>query len=373
MVARRRALTVTFLLILTIGVVPAVLPTAIAQQRQVTVAVRDLTPFVMTNGAMKSGFTVDLMDQIAKRAGWDLRYLDAGSVADQLQWVGQGRADVAAGAVSITADRERNFDFSQPILDSGLRILVPAQSQKPSTPGLTGFLKLLFSKMVLVWLAAAIAISFIPAHITWLLERRHSDAMVSRSYFPGIFQAFLWNFGAIAAAADDSPRHPAARIMAVLWGFVSIVFIAYYTATLTANITVQKLDSAIRSPSDLAGKRVCTVEKTTSAASLDRLGVGYDGVPSIDGCYDGLRKGNYDAVVYDAPVLSYYVAQKANGSAVLSGPLFEAQNYGLAFGIGSPLREEADRALLAMREDGDYAMIKQKWFGADPTRGSGTG
>jgi polar amino acid transport system substrate-binding protein len=370
MLTRKRVSIVMIGLVAAIGLTPALAPAAPAEPRSVNIAVRELTPFVMTNDNVKSGYTIDILDEIAKRAGWNLQYLEVDSVAEQLKAVSEGRADVGAGAITITADRERDFDFSQPILDSGLRILVAGSGQKPATPGLMGFLKLLFSKMVLIWLAAAVAISLIPAHITWLLERRHDDPMVSKAYFPGIFQAFRWNLGAIAASADDSPRHPAARIMAIGWGFVSIIFIAYYTATLTANITVQKLDSAIKSPSDLVGKSVCTVAETTSAASLQQLGVTFDGVGVIDDCYRGLEQGRFDAVVYDAPVLSYY-ATRSNGSAALVGALFEPQQYGLAFKPGSSLREEADRAMLELREDDGFRLIKQKWFGPAAAAGSG--
>ena len=36
---------------------------------------------------------------------------------------------------------------------------------------------------------------------------------------------------------------------------------------------------------------------------------------------------------------------------------------GIAFRLGSDLRKQADEALLKMRADGDYDLIKQKWFG----------
>ena len=67
--------------------------------------------------------------------------------------------------------------------------------------------------------------------------------------------------------------------MGILLAFVSIVFVAYYTATLTANLTVEKFNSQISSPADLVGKRVCTVDKTTSASFLQQEGIGFTGVP----------------------------------------------------------------------------------------------
>lgn len=78
---------------------------------------------------------------------------------------------------------------------------------------------------------------------------------------------------------------------------------------------------------------------------------------------DGLKTDAFDAVVFDAPVLAYYVANGGAGNGVLVGTTFENEDYGIAFRNNSEIRKQADEALLKMREDGDYAMIKQKWFG----------
>jgi polar amino acid transport system substrate-binding protein len=69
-------------------------------------------------------------------------------------------------------------------------------------------------------------------------------------------------------------------------------------------------------------------------------------------------------VVFDAPVLQYHVANEGVGSMNLAGPIFQTEDYGIAFRNGSDLRKQADSALLSMREDGTYDLIKQKWFGS---------
>jgi ABC-type amino acid transport substrate-binding protein len=51
----------------------------------------------------------------------------------------------------------------------------------------------------------------------------------------------------------------------------------------------------------------------------------------------------------------------------LAGPIFQTEDYGIAFPNGSELRKQADSALLSMREDGTYELIKQKWFGVGET------
>lgn len=367
MVARLRAVLGVALLVALLAALPGLTSqaTAAPAPRVVTVATYEIEPFVMTEDGIKTGFTIDLLDAIAKRTGWTYNYVDGQNTKGILEEVTKRRVDAAAAAISITSGRAQVLDFSQPILNAGLQIAVPTGAVARSQPGLVDFLKLLFSKTMAVWLLAALALTVIPAHIIWVLERRHADSMVSKSYFPGIFQAFGWGLGMLAAAPDDAPRHWQSRALGVLWAFVSIIFVAYYTATLTANLTVEKFDAQIASPGDLVGRKVCAVANTTSTSALDDIGVPYTGVPSNTDCYQGLKDGTFEAVVTDAPLLQYWIAHDGAGVAELAGPVFHHEDYGLAFPLNSDLRKQADDALLSIRENGDFDLIKQKWLGEE--------
>ncbi len=336
---------------------------AAAEPRTVTVAVHDLEPFVVTNGTVKSGFTIELLEAVAKQKGWTLDFVNVENVAAQLKAVTEGRVDAAATAISITADRAKNYDFSQPILNSGLQIAVPTSQLERKAPGIADFLGLLFSKTMLIWLAAGVILSVIPAHIVWFSERGHGHAMVSRSYFPGIFQALGWSLGMLAGQPDSMPRHTLTRGLAVLWAFVGLIFVAYYTATLTTNLTVERFSDQINAPSDLVGKRVCTVADTNSSSYLRSIGVQANAVAAIDDCYATLKRGELDAAVFDSPVLRYFVAHEGAGFAQIVGTIFDPEDYGVAFPNGSDLRKQFDEGLLSIREDGTFSLIKQKWFG----------
>ena len=361
--ARLRAMVGVVFLVAVLGGLPAMSPTAHAEPRTITVATYDLTPFVMTRDGVKSGFTIDLLDEISKRTGWDFVFVEAGSTAGLLKSVAENRVEMAACAVSITSDRAEIYDFSQPIMKAGLQIAVGADSVEHTQPGLLDFLELLFSKTMAIWLAAALILTVIPAHIIWFLERRDPESIVDRSYFPGIFQAFAWGLGILSATPEDTPPYWPTRVVHILWAFVGIIFVAYFTATLTANLTVDKFESKISSPTDLIGKRVCTVSETTSTINLTKLGVDFTGVPVIEDCYTGLREENFDAIVFDAPILQHYVAHAGEGFANIAGPIFHDEDYGILFPLGSELRRQVDDALLAIRESGDFDLIEQKWLG----------
>lgn len=338
----------------------------------VSVVVHSLEPFVMqTSSGELTGFSIDVWNEIAKRAGWTTDYALTDDVRGQLTAVATGRADVAVGGISMTSQREQSFDFTQPTLDAGLQIIVPVQDTRPSVPGLGGYLDLLLSRMMLVWLTAAVVVSVLPAHIFWLVERRCEQPEVSRSYFPGIFQAFGWGIGSLVGRQSVSATKTITKAFSILWGFAAIVFVSFYSANLSATLTVAKLDATINGPADLYEKSVATVRGTTSADFLRSMGINATETHTIEDSYHLLREEGYDAVVFDAPVLRYYVAHRGEGVAVTAGPVFRDENQGFVLAANSPLRKPINQALFRMREDQTYNMIKEKWFGDDVATAAG--
>ena len=80
---------------------------ASASAAPLTVAVKASPPFSFQNGDRWDGVSVELWEQVAKSAGYEYRFRPYKTVADMLTAVELGQADVAIGAISVTADRER--------------------------------------------------------------------------------------------------------------------------------------------------------------------------------------------------------------------------------------------------------------------------
>jgi ABC-type amino acid transport substrate-binding protein len=213
-----------------------VVPVTLADEppRVLHVATRVVPPMVVDDQGRLTGFSIELWNGIAEKLKATTEYKVAPDVGALLQAVQSGKADLGVAAISITAERDRDFDFSQPILDAGLQILVRGGGAAGPENPLVEFLLLLTSPTIALWLGIALLLIIVPAHIVWLFERRHPEGIVSdRRYFPGIFQAMWWAAGTLATQAEQMPRHWFARVLAVLWMFVGVVFVAYYTAQLT--------------------------------------------------------------------------------------------------------------------------------------------
>lgn len=240
------------------GMIAAFTVVGIPQAQSATLqAVTDpsFVPFEMMDpdSGKMVGFDMDILAEVAKRSGfdYDLRTMDFNGIIPALQ---TGNADVAIAGITITEEREKIVDFTDPYYDSGLRILVP----------------------------------------------QNSDAQ-----------------------------------------------------------TIE----------DLKGKKIGTKIGSTSYDFLQReLGDEAEITPypgSAD-MYMALMSGSVDAVFYDAPNVGYFAKTKGGNRVKTVGPLYEGQQYGLAFVEGSEWVDDANKALAAMKDDGTYAEIYKKWFGEPP-------
>lgn len=70
------------------------------------------------------------------------------------------------------------------------------------------------------------------------------------------------------------------------------------------------------------------------------------------------------AVVYDAPIVLYFVKSDGVGKFNLVGAPFRGENYGISFPRNSELRHLVNQAILKLTEDGTYQQIRDKWFGS---------
>jgi polar amino acid transport system substrate-binding protein len=330
---------------------------------KVRVAVVIVPPSVIEQNGSLTGFSIDLWNAIAARLKVKTNYqiVPDGSALEEAM---RSKSADFTPAVFITSTRDADFDFSYPTLETGLQIMVRETGAMVETPTpALDMLRLLFSRTTVQWVGVALLLVLIPAHLVWLLERRHADGIITnRSYFPGIFQACYWGLSTLTSQAEGMPRQALARTLSIFWMFASVVFIASYTARLTTALTVEQIRGAIEGPSDLPGKEVATI---ASSVAVDYLREQKVQVQEFlpDQMFKALLDKKVDAVVAPAPLLLYYAAHEGKGRVKMVGAEFDRRSIAFEMQLDSPLRRKIDRALVALRENGTYQQIYDKWFG----------
>jgi glutamine transport system substrate-binding protein len=94
-------------------------------------------PFEFKEGDKYVGFDIDLWDAIAQEIGvsYELRPMDFAGIIPALQ---TGQVDVALAGITIKPERQEVIDFSDGYYDSGLLLMVPADSDIASYEDLAG-------------------------------------------------------------------------------------------------------------------------------------------------------------------------------------------------------------------------------------------
>lgn len=327
------------------------------------VATRQVPPFVVKSGEKYTGFSVDLWKALSDKLNIHSTYLVKENVSDLLHEIKEGKADLGVAAISITSDRVSQFDFSEPVFDAGLQIMTPVTAGGSNE--IAQVWQQVLASGIFRWLAAIFAIGLIPAHIVYFVEKRTPNGIIrSQGYFHGILEAYWWTLSCLATQAEEMPKSGVGRTLAVLWMFTAVVFLAFFTAQVTASLTVQQLQGNIQGPDDLPGKRVATTAGSTSATYLKANNAKVIEFAQIEQAYEALEKGEADAVVFDSPVLQYFVAHGGKGRFQVVGSLFRKEYYGIVFPPNSPYRKPIDRAILQLKENGTYSEIYDKWFSA---------
>jgi polar amino acid transport system substrate-binding protein len=323
-----------------------------------------LPPFVTEQDGKLSGLSIDLWEEIAARLQVEGNYQSASDADAAFDALRSKKADVAVTMAFISRERQREFDFSVTILEAGQQVMVRGGAETLTQDPLLELLRLMFSSTSLTWLGIGTVLILVPAHIVWLFERRHSESIIpTRKYFSGIFHAAWWAASTLLTQAEQMPRQWLARVLAILWMFSGVVFVALYTAQLTTTLTVQQIRGAINGPQDLPGKRVGTLAGSVSAVYLRQHNVRAAEFTRTADMFEALRDETVDAVLFETPALRYYAAHEGKGLVRLVGSEFNKADLAIVFPDGSPLRKRVNDAVLAMREDGTYQRIYEKWFG----------
>lgn len=345
-------------------VLPLLLSPAEARAEKLKVVTRYIEPFAFQKDGRTTGYSIELWDELAREAGIETEMTVAGSAAEMVDSLKNKTADAAVAALSITSEREGVVDFTQPFYESGLQIMVTGNSGGGLST-LWQMIKNLFNVQLVGLFLLLLLTMFGVSHLVWRYEHKVNGDMWPEDYGKGLWESFWWTVSTLLVGGADNkgPVGVGGRLVAIAWMLLSIVLISFLTASFTTTMTVNSLKGEINGPGDLPGRKVATLAGSTSEKWLVAKGI--ETVPAADlaGAVALLKSGQAKAVVYDAPMLSYFLNQSGDSGLALAGPVFDRQNYGIGIQQDSPLRERLNRALLVLNERGFLDDLRKKWFG----------
>ena len=333
---------------------------------ELRIGISPFPPFVIEKDEAE-GYSIDLWKEIANEIDRPFRFVKCVGAADKLRRLqpnppnGAEALDVAIGGITTSSEREKLVDFTHPTYRSGLGIMLPGPAE---TPGLFERIQGALAKTNTGVIWGFFILVLVAGHAIWLLERGESFAA---SYVPGVFEGIYW---AIVTAStvgygDKAPVKPVGRILAMLVIVVSLPLFALFTAELASAFTLQGIAAAIDGPEDLGGRRVGVVRGTQSASFAAEWNLDIRQWDTAAEVYEGLARKEVSAVIYDAPSLKYH-AQTADVHVIERE--FDIRDLAMATPQQSPLREQINRALLALKASGKLTELRSNGSGRTDRR-----
>ncbi len=318
-------------------------------QRELVIGTKQAPPFAMKDADGNwSGISIELWREVAQKLGLQFRLAEEPDVQKLIEATSRGDYDVSVAAITITADRERRVDFSQPFYDTGLGIAVSVNSVSVWRE----ITRTMISAGFLQAAGALIGISLLVGALVWLFERRHNDDFggpVGR----GLGASIWWSAEAMTQASTGhrGPITVAGRALAIIWMVVSIITIAVFTASVTSALTTRQMRGLVNGVEDLPGVRVGTLTNSATIGFLDGERIKHRTFAQVADGLKALETGSIDAFVYDKPLLAWTVEQHFSSSVQVLDVDFEPQSYGLAMPLGRPYRKAIDVAVLQAIHD----------------------
>ncbi len=329
--------------------------------QKIKISVVDFPPLVIRKAGHLEGFEIDLWEAIAKKLGIGFEYQFV-KFQELLSTLASNGAEVGFGAITISEEREKIVDFSHPTLSSGLFILINRANRKSIIKTAIsiiggGYKILLYPILFLLFFI------LVDANLLWFAER--GARTFSEDYFPGIVQSIWLVFQSSATViyGDYTPHTWIGKLIMASVILVGFAMFSIVITELSSLLVMQKMKENVEDEKSLVNKSVATVSGSTSVNTLEKMGARVSLVASLEEGYRKLKNREVAAVVFDAPVLEYFAQHEGKKDFEVIVKLFERQNYGFVFPPNGVMRENVNRAFLALRESGEYRNIYKKYFG----------
>jgi polar amino acid transport system substrate-binding protein len=322
------------------------------------VGLRESPPFVIVDGDLYSGLSVDLWQSIAPMLNMQYEYVYYNDLGELLLAIEKGDVDLCINPMTVTSERLRRFSFSQPYFISNMAIAGKFVEDR----AVTSFIMSFFSREFLQVAFLLFLTIFVFGFLLWLVERRSNPDQFGKG-LGGLGDGIWWSAVTMTTVGygDKAPKSGIGRIISIVWMFTAVIIISSFTASISASLTFSKLQLNINNIEDLRGVQVGTIKNSSSAELLQEKRILYVGFDNLDEAVDALYNDELKAVVYDEPLLTYIINDKGYADRI---KLITSTAMSLYFGFSSSdarLLENLNPYLIGMIESEAWRRTLEKY------------
>ncbi|XP_068233552.1 glutamate receptor 1-like [Palaemon carinicauda] len=290
-------------------------------------------------------------------------------------------ADIAIAPLTITSSRERVIDFTKPFMTLGISIMIKKPMKQK--PGIFSFMSPLSEEIWMCVVCAYVGVSIVLFLVSrfspyeWKMKESFNKSCLTNDF--SMCNSLWFTLAAfMQQGVNLCPRSISGRIVGSVWWFFTLILVSSYTANLAAFLTVERMVTPIKSADDLARQTEVEYGTRNGGSSKEFFQRSKVGVYSrmwefmssrphvFTSTYEeGIErvrnsKGKYAFLLES--VKNDYINEKLPCNTMKIGQDLNSNGYGVATPLGSPLKERLNLAILSLKENGDLARIKNKWW-----------
>lgn len=302
------------------------------------IGIKHAPPFItLREGFSPEGMSIEFWNQLQESLSHSYEFVIYDNLLELADGLERGEVDMSINPVTITEERMELFDFSQPYYISGTAVALSEQNL------LMTMLGLIFSWEFFSAIGSMVFIIGLVGVVMWLIERRRNRGMFHPGVH-GIGDGMWWSAVTMTTVGygDKVPLTKTGRVFGFFWMFVAIVLLSGLTAFITSSLTNSVAYADISTVADLKKFKVATVEGSSTSNYLRIFDIPHQTYENVAQALDALNQDNLEVVVYDRPILNFYLREGSYQNLTLSTNNLKTDYYSFTYPKESPLKDKYD-------------------------------
>ncbi|XP_050146895.1 glutamate receptor 2.7-like [Malus sylvestris] len=301
------------------------------------------------------GFCIAIFDMVINRLNYSLPYefeVFDGSYDDLVEQVHKKIYDAVVGDITVLADRLDKVEFTQPYMESGLSMIVPAEPKKSTWM----FMKPFTWQM---WVVTG-SILIYTVFIVWFLERP-SNPEFGGPLKNQIGTATWFTFSSLFFAHKEKIYTNLTRVVVAVWLLVVLILTSSYTANLTSMLTVQRLKPDA-TDIDTDSKVGCDGDSFVIEYLQNVLG--FKNIIKVKSEYDypkEFKNKTIEAAFLELPYAEVFMNENCEGYTA-TAPTYRFGGLSFIFQRGSPIARDFTKVILELLENGEVKKLQNEWL-----------
>ncbi|WP_373058332.1 transporter substrate-binding domain-containing protein [Zunongwangia sp. H14] len=278
---------------------------SIPANEKLSIGITEAPPFIHEENGKFTGLSISSWEMVNEKLNKEYEFKTYGSLTELLKAIENNEVDFSINPITVTDNRMKIMDFSQPYFISHTGIAKRKESH------IWSYIRNIVSWNFISAILILVGVIFIFGFLVWIFERKHNQEEFGNSP-RGIMEGFWWSAVTMTTVGygDKSPRTTGGRIIGFIWMFMAIIMISSLTAGIASSLTVSSFNDKISSVEDLEKFEVTTVANSSSQEFLELYNISSDTVLSEEqGINDVLNKETA-LFVYDVPMLKNEIEER---------------------------------------------------------------